>query len=102
MRTLLVTSFVVAHFLAATPTKSETNPYWAIVTWYAAAVCTGRYGLTTAEQSYSIVSRLAKKEYGMEDWQIHNITKSEGFDKDVKQVIKEQGGCRKLSDHIKN
>ena len=44
---------------------------------------------------------LAKKNFGMDDWQVVNIMKSPGFKKDVERAIDEAGGCKRIAEKIK-
>jgi hypothetical protein len=101
MRGLIIASLAVAHLITATPAKSERNPYWAIVGWYALTICGGRYGVVTPEDGIDRVMNLAKKNFGMEEWQVMNIIKSKDFDRDWEKFAENVGGCRKIADDLK-
>jgi hypothetical protein len=101
MRSLVIACLVVANLASGLPARAERNPYWAIVGWNSMAVCTGRYGVLTTEEGMDRILMLAKKNFGMDDWQVVNIMKSPGFKKDVERAIDEAGGCKRIAEKIK-
>lgn len=79
----------------------EDNPYWAVVAWVSFSTCARRYGLINEDRANKTVLNLAKKNYGMEAYQVLNIIEGQGFKQSMDSFIKEVGGCRKIADDFK-